>query len=332
MGDVALSVPVIRAVLEQHPNVAITLVTRKAFQPLFAGLAVDFVFPDLYGRHKGIAGLFRLYNELKDKHTWRAVVDLHHVLRSKILGTFFRLSGVPFFRIDKGRSEKKQLTSTSKKQFIPLKHTTERYASVFALAGLNISLNKGSEGFSFSMSPDAQALLGQKTNRWIGVAPFAQHKQKMYPMELMKQVIQSLDNQGYRVFVFGGGKSEKAMADTLCEGSAHAQNLIGTFSLSDELAILGQLDVLISMDSANMHMAALSQVPIVSVWGATHPFAGFDAFLPTHKNHPVQADLACRPCSVFGNKPCHRGDFACMYEIAPQTVVEKVDMVLKSSQ
>ena len=65
MGDVALAVPVVQAALEQNKDIKVTILIRKAFIPLFKGLDVEFIVPDLYGKHKGFYGLFLLHKELK---------------------------------------------------------------------------------------------------------------------------------------------------------------------------------------------------------------------------------------------------------------------------
>jgi ADP-heptose:LPS heptosyltransferase len=82
------------------------------------------------------------------------------------------------------------------------------------------------------------------------------------------------------------------------------------------------------MDSANMHLASIYGVPVVSIWGATHPFAGFYGWMQD-VNNIVQADLYCRPCSVFGNKPCYRGDHACMQMITTEMLMQKIEALLK---
>ena len=77
---------------------------------------------------------------------------------------------------------------------------------------------------------------------------------------------------------------------------------------------MSHLDVMLSMDSANMHLASLTGIPVVSVWGATHPMAGFLGYNQDPEN-VIQIDLECRPCSIYGNKPCQRGDYACLQNI-----------------
>ena len=84
-----------------------------------------------------------------------------------------------------------------------------------------------------------------------------------------------------------------------------------------------QLNVMLTMDSGNMHLASLVGTPVVSVWGATHPFAGFYGLNQLPEN-AVQMELECRPCSIFGNIPCRFGTYECLNAINPKAIVEKM--------
>ena len=86
--------------------------------------------------------------------------------------------------------------------------------------------------------------------------------------------------------------------------------LYGRVKLAGEIELIAGLDCLVSMDSLAMHLAALAATPVVSVWGATHPSLGFLGYGADPRN-VLQADMPCRPCSVFGNKPCRYGDYRC---------------------
>jgi ADP-heptose:LPS heptosyltransferase len=99
--------------------------------------------------------------------------------------------------------------------------------------------------------------------------------------------------------------------------------------MNQELILMSHLDCMVSMDSANMHLASLTNTPVVSVWGATHPYAGFLGWNQNPDNI-VQLNLNCRPCSIYGSKPCMRQDFACMRNINPDTIAERVENVLKN--
>jgi len=80
---------------------------------------------------------------------------------------------------------------------------------------------------------------------------------------------------------------------------------------------------MLSMDSAGMHLASFKGTPVVSIWGATHHYAGFLGYGQSDDNI-VADNIECRPCSVFGNKPCFRKDYACMHNIDPQAVVNQL--------
>ena len=99
--------------------------------------------------------------------------------------------------------------------------------------------------------------------------------------------------------------------------------MAGKYSLDQELALNSRLDLLICMDSANMHFASLVGTRVLSVWGATHPYAGFYGYHQDPEDC-IQLDLPCRPCSVFGQKPCLRKDWACMKQLNPDLIINKV--------
>ncbi|RPD40865.1 glycosyltransferase family 9 protein [Chitinophaga barathri] len=320
MGDVAMTIPVMKQVLDAHPELVIVFVTNKNWGALCEGIPrLVFFAADLKGEHKGVKGLYKLFRAIRKAHPGiRAVADLHHVLRSRIVRTFYKLSGIRVSVIDKGRAGKKALTRKENKEFLPLKTTIDRYRDVFA--GLGYHINPSSPG-----TLPQQPVPGKMQ---IGIAPFATYLEKTYPLEKMRQVIEMITrNEAVEILLFGGGKEEVAKLENLAGENPRLKVIAGKYSLNEELRIISGLTLMVSMDSANMHLASLYGVPVVSVWGATHPYAGFMGFGQKEEN-AAQIELYCRPCSVFGNKPCFRGDHACMQQLAPETIVEKVRKTL----
>ncbi|WP_276500574.1 glycosyltransferase family 9 protein [Terrimonas pollutisoli] len=325
MGDVAMTVPVLQQLLQQNPDLQITVLTQNLFKPLFEPLErTNMYVAETKGRHKGLSGLFTLFKELKKQYRFDAVADLHNVLRSKLISFFFRVSGIKTVTIDKGRQEKKLLTRKKNKKLVQLKTSFQRYADVFTELGLSLALNNLQGVFPKQNLPPAAAQLLLATKKNICIAPFAKHKEKMYPLAKMKAVLKNLSTQNnLQLFLLGGGKAETAMLTDLEKEFPGSINLAGKFSFKEELAIISNMDAMVSMDSANMHLASLFGVQVISVWGATHPFAGFYGWNQPADN-AVQIDLYCRPCSVFGNKPCYRGDHACMQQLAEQKIITKL--------
>lgn len=331
LGDVAMTIPVMKQVLDYNPDVEIVFVTNRNWGALCAGIPRLTFFPaDVKGIHKGVKGLYRLFREVKKAYRIDGVADLHNVLRSKIIRTFFRLTGTPVASIDKGRAEKKALTRRENKVLQPLTPTIERYAVVFRQLGLRCEMGNKPVFPPRPLAESITAVTGIKgAEKWIGMAPFATYREKMYPLEKMTAVLEILlQEPKQRVLLMGGGKQEVTLLTELSAKYPEAIVIAGRFSLTEEMTIISQLDVMISMDSANMHLASLFGVPVVSVWGATHPFAGFMGYAQPVDNAVQIDDLSCRPCSVFGNKPCFRGDYACMEWIKPVQIAEKVNEII----
>ena len=332
MGDVALTTPVLIGMQAQYPDIEVLVLTRKSFFPLFTTLkGVNLFSPELKNRHKGFVGLIRLYIDISRQYKIDQVIDLHDVIRSKILRLIFRLSGIPVSVIDKGRREKRMLITGRKK--IQLKHSVERYCDVFAKAGFpvtpekNICIAQSSVGVIKALNiPDA------KGEFIIGVAPFAKHKLKNWPEENMIQLLSMIaQNREVRFFLFGGKEDTERMASfhTRVPGSV---NLIGKLTLEEELALMSRLDMMIAMDSSNMHMAALSGTKVISIWGGTDPLTGFGAWnQPVNYSISVPVDeLNCRPCTTYGKGSCRRGDFACMIWLTPEMVFNKIESLVLS--
>ncbi|MFM6975649.1 MAG: glycosyltransferase family 9 protein [Sphingobacteriaceae bacterium] len=324
MGDVAMTAPVLRQLAEQHPETELVVVSRALFEPFFEAIPnLKFHAFHPKGKHQGFKGLLKLFAELQT-YEITALADLHQNLRSRILSTLFRLKGLKTATVNKGRGDKKTLTRKDQKILRPLRPMVERYADVFRKLGFPIQLQNKLNRNPETLSPNIKALTGDKGDKkWIGISPFAQHAQKVYPLEKMGRVIAGLAAQNLQLFIFGGGPEEQAIAESWAHQNPNTISLVGKLKLRNELMLISNLDLMLSMDSAGMHLASLKGIPVVSVWGATHPYAGFLGYGQSAE-HCVQLDLYCRPCSVYGNKPCYRGDFACMQQLSEEIVIQKI--------
>jgi ADP-heptose:LPS heptosyltransferase len=326
MGDVAMTVPILRAFIEQHPTTKITVLSRGFLKPLFSDIEnVHFYAADVNGKHKGFFGLFKLYKELKQLNI-DSVADLHNVLRSKILRSFFKLSSIKVGKIDKGRKEKRALTSVKNKVFKQLKTTHQRYADVFDSLGFKIDISNPKFPVKQKLSEDVLKISGVKNNKWIGIAPFAQYNSKMYPIDLMEQVISSLSKmEDLTIFLFGGGKKEVEILNEIAHKYSNTINVAGKIKLNQELNLISNLDLMLSMDSGNAHFGAMLGIKTLTIWGITHPFTGFAPFNQPFENAilPDIEKYPNIPCSIYGNKVCEGYEDA-MRSIPPQTITDKI--------
>ncbi|MGQ9620478.1 MAG: glycosyltransferase family 9 protein [Bacteroidales bacterium] len=326
MGDVALTLPVIKAFRMKYPDYELIILTRSAFSAFFSeDKGIRLFTPDLKFRHKGLQGIWKLFMDLNKYGRIDIVADLHDVLRSKILRLLFRSTGIPVYVIDKGRKEKRSLISGKKK--LCLKHTTDRYCDVFRKAGFEITPFKGK---SISAGKEArrkaEQLLPDISLKHIGIAPFARHRLKQWPVENSIQLMKMISrNEDIKFWLFGGGEECRQLAD-IEKIISNSTSLCGKLTLEEEIAVMEKLEFMVAMDSANMHMAALAGIKVVSIWGGTDPMTGFGTWgQPAEYSIGIShEELGCRPCTIYGKGTCKRGDLACIKWLTPEKVFEKL--------
>lgn len=332
LGDVAMTIPALYTAARQNPEREIVMLTRKAFTPIFVNPPENLhvIGADLKGEHSGVTGLMKLLGQVKP-HT---LVDLHDVLRTWILriGMHARLRTVVTF--DKARAAKSRLVAHGATAEPAVTPTIQRYADALRRAGLRM------DGYSFDHLYDSipadsslfSALSAPKQagEVWIGAAPFAAHQGKIYSPEHLFEALNTVATQTKaRIFLFGGGKIETDMLQRWAERLPDAVCVAGAgIGFAAELALMSQLDVMVSMDSGNMHLAAITGTPVVSIWAQTHPAAGFAPWQsPSAAPHILLGDntMKCRPCSVFGNAECRLGiDPPCRKAVTPDDVVNAI--------
>ena len=298
LGDVAMLAPVVRAVAEQYPELSITMLSQQRMADLFVNMPQNVTFHGVDLKKQSLRTI------VSGLDAYDVVADMHSVIRSIYIRTMLMLKGARVASIDKGRRSKRQLTREGART--PLQHTTGRYADVLAQLGFPIQL------------PEASMTEGQG----IGIAPFAAHAGKIYPIEKMERVVELLSKEGIEIILFGGGKKEQEILGVWEKKYPHVTSIAGRLPLREELAAIRGLRLMVTMDSANMHLASLVGTRVLSIWGATHPYAGFLGY-GQKESDCIQRDLPCRPCSIYGNKQCQYGDYRCL-EIVPEGIVKKI--------
>lgn len=326
MGDVAMAVPVLKAFSDQYPEIKITVLTKAFFAPIFSQLPqVNVHIADVKGKHQGFFGLYRLYKELKSEKI-DAVADLHRVLRSTVLKAFFRLGGFQVVRINKGRARKKALVSGKVDGFRQLRRTHERYRQVFVQLGFEFELPKKSVLPTQPMSDKTREIFGEGGKLAIGIAPFAAFKGKMYPLHLMEEVVSQLSaSNKYHIFLFGGGQEELEQLSLWETAYPNVTNASEKLTFEEELRLISNMKVMLAMDSGNGHLAAMYGVSTITLWGVTHPYAGFAPFGQPPENSLLadRKKFPAIPTSIYGNT-MPEGYEKAMETIAPETILKRI--------
>ncbi|MBX2947408.1 MAG: glycosyltransferase family 9 protein [Cyclobacteriaceae bacterium] len=339
MGDVVLLVPVIRSLVAAYPDVEVKVVTRPKFAAFFEGIARVLVYEaDVDKKYAGFFGIRKLFITLLARANYSVVIDMHDHVRTMVLRNLFKLAGKKVLVFKKGRAEKKAFVRRERKIVKPLPHTVERYREVLQRAGFDFPIIPGPY---LIPSTESKNIVAEWLNKnqfikkepWVGIAPFALHPSKIWPIANYPVLIDSLiKKHSTKIFLFGGGEIEIDYFNDLHElFPEHCVVVAGQLKLQQEIALMHQLDLMICTDSSNMHLAALCSTPLLSIWGGTHPDVGFapygkgkESILQTSRD-----ELPCRPCSVFGTKTCHRGDFACLTSITAENVFTRATHLLQ---
>lgn len=348
LGDILMSVPVIDALARQYPELQVTVVSRPYVGPVMRLLPqnVSFVGVNLKN-YKGISGIHKLYMELKIVRP-TAIADFHNVLRTILLRFFFKLSGIKTAYLNKDRRQRKKFIASAVKT--QQRTSFEGYQQVLAELGYPVRIDWHQPFSLFGNVPRSGMGTSSKTNasaefdtqsgtnsqqeeavfareNAIGVAPFAAHKGKIYPLDKMEQVVAQL-SQNAHIYLFGAGAEEKALMEEWERKYPNVESVVGRLAdMGEELRLMSRLRLVLAMDSGNMHLASLAGVPVVSVWGATHPLSGFLGWGQSMDN-VIQEDLPCRPCSIYGSKPCRYGDYRCLTNIPPGRIVEIISKLV----
>lgn len=324
IGDIAIAAPLVRAYAKANSGIRFTMVSMPMMEALFTEIDNLNFFPaDFKGKYKGFKGVIKLFGDIK-KLKPTHIADLHNVLRTWILRTLFAFSFVKIAFLHKGRVQKRTLTRKGNKVLRQLPVMQNRYESVLLKLGLKNLRFSNTDKENIDKNSKPGIIKNNREVIKIGIAPFAKHKGKAWPIEYMEEVVAELsEDLKYKILLFGGGWKEISQLQGWEQKYSGVESVAGKHSLEREIEIIKELDLMISMDSANMHLASFAGTQVVSVWGATHPYIGFYGW-GQRDDDAIQIDLSCRPCSVFGNKGCFRGDYACMINIKPRIVLEKI--------
>ena len=325
LGNVAMTIPVLYPVCKANPDTRFIMLTKMWPATMFhdrpANLkVVDF---DVKGNHSGLFGLLKLSAQLYKLYDIDAVADLHNVSGTWVIDAYMRMRGAKIARMDREKPKRKALVTHKSNE--PVTPIHERYRNVFMQLGFEApdTFTHLYDGRDWPVSPIVMEK--KEGQRWIAISPFSSHENKTYPLEKMEQVIAELTkHENYWVFLMGGGKQEKIALRRIAR---KYKNVVSMAEIKhkfiDEYALFAKCDLMLTMESANMHLASLVDLQAMTIWGPTSPACGYLGYNQIVEDD-IQLDMDCRPCSITGDKQCKFKDYRCLKNIDPMDIVRRV--------
>ena len=314
LGDVAMTIPAIYSCARTWPETTFHVVTSTFCSQLFIDAPRNIVIHPVE-KPVTTVRLLRMLNTIKID----AVADLHNVLRSWIVDAMFLLKGKRVKMLAKNRNERHTILKEGKSTKCPF---TIRYFDVFDRLGLTCEPCFSS---LFETLPSLPSDFEKGYDRWIGIAPYARYENKTYPLDKMQQVACKLaEHSSTHVFLFGSRGEQAEMLKKWEKLSPRIHSVAGCFSLRQELALMAHLDVMLSMDSANQHMASLVGTRVVSVWGSTTPSCGFMGWNQSLSD-AVCLRLSCQPCTIGGSTYCQQNNLDCLRKLQPSDILNTIN-------
>jgi heptosyltransferase-2 len=330
LGDIVLTTPVIKSLKRKFPDSDIFFLTKNEYHDLLKNdphifSLIEF---DPFEKHKGVSGFFRLVRELKG-YNFDLMIDLHANLRSFLIRHLLKAN----IKIKYNKRWLARLLLVHLK-FIKVKpiYTIDSYLEALKKIDVNSSdknpiiyLDQEGENFMKDFLMEKKI---EKDDIVVGIHPGAKWKTKRWTEEKFARVCQILNKKSQiKIILFGDRKDQDVIEriNSLSENQRvfKAVNL----PLNKFISLIKRCDCFVTNDSGPMHIASALGVPVVAIFGPTHPKLGFAPI--GSENIILTADVKCSPCSLHGGKRCHKKSRFCMDLIEPEMVADAVERLLE---
>lgn len=312
IGDIVLTTPVISALAEA--NYEVHYLTKKAFSEILeTNPHVDRVIT----LEDSLSDVIDIIKVIK----YDVVIDLHRNIRSRRVS---QSVSCPSYRLKKNRVALWALTETRWKTHKE-KHIVSRFMDVLQPLGIT----EDNPQTEYYLEKNASSKKENHHGNYMVIAVGAAWKTKCIPES---SIIHIVNNSSFEEIVLIGGPDDKEIASRISTKlSRPVSNQVGLLSINESAKLISEARVLLTGDTGMMHIAAAFGVPVVAVFGSTHPSLGY---VPHYGNRNVDHyiiennDISCRPCTKQGKTKCPKGHFKCMNDLSPSEILDKVDSFL----
>ena len=321
LGDIVLATGVVEALKLHLPDARLFFLTKAAYAQLFE-------HDDRIHRLVTIGKDERL-SSIREKcgpEGFDAVIDLHGSLRSRMAAMLVPARRI--MRVNK-HSLGRRLMILTRNGYRKTFDTLGGYCGTLEFLGIRTRMLPKLVP-SFGAVQNAEKALsrsvGSFRGRVIGIAPGARHDTKRWNEESFAALADALAERGDTPVIIGDGADRPVAEWVRSAMKGDAVSFAGELDLADTIGLVSRLDGFVANDSGPMHIAGALDVPVVGVFGPTHPDLGFWPGYPM--GSCVHTGIPCSPCSLHGSTPCRKDRRFCMDDMPWERVLEELDNVM----
>jgi len=319
LGDAILTTPLLRGLKEIYPDSQTDILCLPQTKPVFKNNKnIDgFVIFDKRNRIKKFFSFLKCVKNIR-KEKYDLGISIQSSITSSLLMKFGNI------RTKHGFSRQKMLDMSVNHAEVKGAH---KIAKILRLLKPFSDKNFDMQTeliYSASDDKTVNGLIGDVESfrgKIIAIAPGSVWFTKKWPKEYFIELVKSLTAEKCKVFIVGGPE-DSSLGDEIVS-STDAVNLAGKLSLLQSAALISKCDLIVTNDSAPLHIANAVKTDVIAIFGPTVRNLGF---YPYRENDTVvEVELSCRPCSRHGGNKCPLGHFDCMKNITPKMVLEIIN-------
>jgi heptosyltransferase-2 len=328
LGDLVLLTPLMGLLRSWMPDAEIHLLTKKRAAPLFAA---DDRIDQIKLLHSGTLNELLQLRSVLSGEGYDLVIDAHNVIRSNILYSITR-AGVKV-QLKKDQIKKFMLIRMRQNLYGRISHQSERYLDLLRPFDAPEYDSIPSLAISDDAKERARGIIrdrGFEGRPLVAMAPGARWETKRWPVEHFTAVADSLAASGYGIVLIGGTEDESVCGELSKQCAEEPLDASGRLDLLESAALLAECRLLVTNDSAPLHMSEAVGTPVVALFGPTVREFGYHPQLSS--SLMLGLELECRPCSRNGARPCHLNSNECLVDLGPGPVLEAARTALGDSE
>jgi len=321
LGDIVLATGIVEALKRHIPESRLFFLTKAIYAQVFEHDDRIFKLVTVTG-DEPISRIRAKFGP----HTFDGVIDLHGSLRSRLA----------VMLISSRRTMRVKKNSLARRMMILTRNTYRRRFDVLGSYCETLKPLGIDERVLPRLVPPVEAVgkaeamltaqTGLRTGRLIGIAPGARHTTKRWNEESFAGLADAVAERGDHPVFIGDSDDLPVIERIRARMCMESVSFAGALELAGTIGMMSRLDCVVTNDSGPMHMAGALDIPVVALFGPTHPDLGF---WPGYRRGVyIHTGIPCSPCSLHGSKPCRQGRRFCLDDITVGHVIKKIDEIM----